>query len=64
MYNCILYFMYIWVTHFWVTDLPADVGDVGSGVALDLLSDEGQIDIRRHLHLPQIDPQQVGTALR
>ena len=48
----------------WVTGWPADVGDVSSGVALDLLGDQGQIDVGRHLHLPQADPQQFGTALR
>ena len=45
------------------TYTPADVGDVRSRVALDLLSYEGQVYVGRHLHLPQVDPQELRPAL-
>ena len=35
--------------------VPADVGDVRSRVALDLLGDEVQVHVSSHIHLPQVD---------
>lgn len=39
----------------YMSHTPADVGDVRSRVALDLLSDEVQVHVSSHLHFPQVD---------
>lgn len=44
------------------THTPADVGDVGTRVAFNLLCNEVQVHIWSHLHLPEIDLKKLYAS--